>query len=304
MIDVLIIGSGVGGLSAGLYAGRYGLDTLIVGKMLGGATSKAWTVENYPGYMSIDGYDLITKMKEQVEALGVEIKTDKVIKIEKTGDTFRATTEEGDVIESKTIILTAGAERRKLGLDKEEEFAKGKGIHYCLTCDGPMYKGKTIAVIGGGDSAVKGLTLAVQYASKIYVVDMIKELKAEKINLDRIQPHIGKEIELKLGTKVETLLGEDRLTGIKLANGEELQIDGLFVEIGAVSDKNLPDQLEIEVDDEDYIKVNNMMETNVLGVYAAGDVTNFFGHFKQIVTASAMGTVAATTAFNYIKKSR
>lgn len=304
MIDILIIGSGVGGLSAGLYAGRYGLDTLIVGKMLGGATSKAWTVENYPGYMSIDGYDLITKMKEQVEALGVEIKTDKVIKIEKVGDTFRATTEEGDVIEAKTVILTAGAERRKLGLDREEEFAKGKGIHYCLTCDGPMYKGKTIAVIGGGDSAVKGLTLAVQYASKIYVVDMIKELKAEKINLDRIQPHIGKEIELKLGTKVETLLGEDRLTGIKLANGEELQIDGLFVEIGAVSDKNLPDQLEIEVDDEDYIKVNNMMETNVLGVYAAGDVTNFFGHFKQIVTASAMGTVAATTAFNYIKKSR
>ena len=302
MIDVLIVGSGVSGLSAGLYAGRYGLNTLIVGKMLGGATSKAWTVENYPGFMSIDGFDLITKMKEQVEALEVKIKTDKVTKIEKIGDSFKVTTEEGDFIETKTIILTAGAERRKLGLVKEEEFAKGKGIHYCLTCDGPLYKGKTIAVIGAGNSAVKGLSLAVQYASKIYVIDVVKELNAEKINIDRIQPYIGKEIELKLGTKVEELLGEDRLTGVKLANGEELKVDGLFVEIGAVSDKNLPDQLGIAVDDEDYIKVNNMMETNISGVYAAGDVTNFFGHFKQIITASAMGTVAATSAFNYIKK--
>ncbi|HUD20577.1 MAG TPA: FAD-dependent oxidoreductase [Candidatus Saccharimonadales bacterium] len=301
MKDVAIVGSGVTGLAAGLYAARYELSTTIIGDMLGGATSTAWTVENYPGFESIDGYDLVMKMKEQVEKLGVKLVTDKVIKAEKKAETFVLTTEEDQTIETKTVVLTMGAARRKLNLPKEDDFAKGKGIHYCTTCDGPLYKGKIMAIIGGGDAAIKGANLAVQYATKIYIVEMTDHLNPEPTNMKRLQPFIDKgQVEVSLNTKVGSLLGEEKLTGLKLDDGRELKVDGVFVEIGAIPDVELAKQLGVTLDERGYITVNNMMETNIPGVYAAGDTTNFFGHFKQIITGCAQGAVAATSAFKHL----
>lgn len=305
MTDVVIIGSGVAGLASALYAARYELSCLIVGDMLGGATSTAWTVENYPGFESIDGYDLVVKMKEQVEKLGVSILTDKVTTIQKAEAGFVVKTETDQTIEAKTIVFAPGAARRKLGLAKEDDFALGKGVHYCTTCDGPLYKGKTIGVVGGGDSAVKGMNLAVQYAHKIHVFVRDDKLTPEPINLQRLQPHIdSSKVEVHYLTEIAELIGEERLTGVKTKKGDSITLDGLFVEIGAIPEVELAEALGVELDSHGYVTVNNMMETNIPGFYAAGDTTNFFGHFKQVVTACAMGSVAATSAFNYIHQAK
>ncbi|HSX42452.1 MAG TPA: FAD-dependent oxidoreductase, partial [Candidatus Saccharimonadales bacterium] len=182
MTDVVIIGSGIAGLSASLYAARYELSSVVIGDILGGATSSAWTVENYPGFEAIDGYDLIVKVKDQVEKLGVQIATDRVIDIAKMADHFELKTEAGETHQAKAVIFAVGAARRKLNLPKEDDFAMGRGVHYCTTCDGPLYKGKTIGIVGGGDASVKGLNLAVQYAEKIYLIVMTDKLTAEPIN--------------------------------------------------------------------------------------------------------------------------
>lgn len=300
MTDVLIVGSGMAGLSAALYAARYGLKTTVIGHEFGGATSTAWTIENYPGYVEIDGYDLMMKVKEQAEKIGAEIVTDKVTKMEKSGNAFVVNTEEGQKYEAKTIVLAVGAARKKLNLPREEEFSKGKGVHYCTTCDGPLYREKTVAVIGSGDSAIKGLNLTVQYATKIYLLVRGDTIKAEPFNYEKIKHFFGNKIEVMYNTQVTELLGDSRLSGVKLSDGKKLELDGLFVEIGAQPEVELAESLGVELDEHGYVKVNNMMETNIPGLTAAGDVTNFFGHFKQDVTAAAMGSVAATSAFKHI----
>jgi thioredoxin reductase (NADPH) len=301
MVDVLIIGSGMAGLSAAVYAARYNLETLVIGHEFGGATSTAWTVENYPGYVSIDGYDLMMKVKEQAEKTGAEIITDRVNKIEKKGETFVVGTVEGATYEAKTIILGCGAARKKLGLAREDEFALGKGVHYCTTCDGPLYREKIVAVVGGGDSAVKGLNLAVQYAQKIYWLVRGDSIKAEPFNYEKIKHYFGNKIEVRYNTEITELMGKSRLEALKLNGREELPVDGLFVEIGAQPEVELAHQLGVSLDEFGFVKVDNMMETNLPGIYAAGDVTNFFGHFKQDITAAAMGSVAATSAFKHIQ---
>ena len=302
MVDVVIIGSGMAGLSAALYAARYELSTVVIGAELGGATSTAWTIENYPGFTAIDGYDLIIKVKEQVEALGIKILSDRVVAITKTAGGFRLTGESGTAVEAKTVIFAHGAARRKLKLPKEDDFAQGRGVHYCTTCDGPLYKGKTIAIVGGGDASIKGANMAIQFVEKLYLIVKSDQLNAEPINYERLKPHFGEKVELMLKTEVEALLGDDRLSGVRLKDGRELKLDGLFVEIGAVPEMALVTSLGVKLDQAGYVAVNNAMETNVPGVCAAGDATNFFGHFKQDVTAAAMGAVAATSAFNFLSK--
>lgn len=301
MIDVLVIGSGMAGLSAAIYAARYNLETLVIGHEFGGATSTAWTIENYPGYVSIDGYDLMMKVKEQAEKTGAKLVTDRVTKLVRSGDNFIAETAEGQTYTTKTIVLACGAARKKLGLPREDEFALGKGVHYCTTCDGPLYKGKKVAVIGSGDSAVKGIKLAVQYAEEIHWLIRGDVIKAEPFNYEKIKQYFGSKIVVHYNTAITELLGEKRLNAVKLNTGETLTLDGLFVEIGALPEVELAHHLGVALDEFGFVKVDNMMETNVPGIYAAGDVTNFFGHFKQDVTAAAMGSVAATSAFKHIQ---
>ncbi|MEK7376858.1 MAG: FAD-dependent oxidoreductase, partial [Candidatus Margulisiibacteriota bacterium] len=204
---------------------------------------------------------------------------------------------------AKTILFAVGAEYRRLGLPNEKELT-GRGIHYCVTCDGPVYTGKTIALVGGGDTAVKGAVMAADYVKKIFLIAREKKLTAEPINLEHLKK-IGNKIEIILKTEVKQLVGRDKLEKIILSRprqgSAELKIDGLFVEIGSVPNSQLAESLGATLDDQGYIKVNNLMQTNIDGVFAAGDAVNHFGPFKQAITSAAMGAVAATSAYNDVK---
>lgn len=297
--DIIIIGSGAAGLSAALYAGRYRTKTLVIAKEFGGETASAGSIENYPGVPAIDGYDLMTLMKKQTSALGVEVISDEVTAIAKQEHCFEVTTPDA-VYQAHGIIFATGAERRRLGLPNEKELT-GKGVHYCVTCDGPVYSGKIIAMVGGGDASVKGAVLASEYVNKLFLIVRGKEVTAEPINLDKMKK-LGSKIELVLETEVKEIIGKERLGKIILSkqfNGlYELVVDGLFVEVGAIPNVGLAKSLGVELDENGYIKVDNMMRTNIDGIFAAGDAVNHFGSFKQDITAAAMGAVAATSAYN------
>lgn len=301
--DLIIIGSGAAGLSAAIYAGRYLMRVLIVEGEFGGETAKAGVIWNYPGNKGIDGYELMEIMRGQAKEVGAEIIDGKVTAIRKDREQFVVTVEEKEYV-GKTTLLSMGAERRHLGLPNEKELT-GRGVHYCVTCDGPVYTGKTIAMVGGGDASVKGVNLAAQYAEKIYLVVREKEIMAEPINYKEMLA-LGNKVEVLLETEVKEIVGTTHLEKIVLSkpfNGStDMVVHGLFVEIGAEPNTELPKQLGVTMDRSGYIVVDPLMNTNIVGAYSAGDAVNIFGRFKQDITAAATGAVAATSAYEYIKQ--
>lgn len=296
--DLTIIGSGAAGLSAGIYAGRYRMKVAIFSGEFGGETAKAGDIENYPGFKSIDGYELMEKMREQAQTLGIEYIDEKVTTIKRAGHCFEVTAG-NNAYQSSAIILAVGAERKHLGLPNEKELT-GRGVHYCVTCDGPVYGGKTIAMIGGGDASVKGVNLAAEYVNKVFLIVRGKEVVAEPINHEQMKK-FGDKVEVILETEVKELVGKGKLEKLVLSKpyhgSTDLVIDGVFVEIGAKPSVDLAKSLGVELDEYGYIKTDNMMRTNIDGAFAAGDIVNHFGRFKQNITAAAMGAVAATSAY-------
>jgi len=300
--DLIVIGSGAAGLSAALYAGRYRISTLVIKGEFGGETSTAGSIENYPGVKAIDGYDLMKIMKEQVEVTGAEIKEGKAIGIERRGECWKVMTENGEAYQGSTVILAVGSRRRHLNLPNEKELT-GKGVHYCWTCDGPLYGGKTVAMVGGGDSSIKGVNFLAEYAKKVYLIVRGGQVHAEPINHERMK-NLGDKVEVLLETEVKEIIGEKRLEKLVLSkpyqNSLDLVVDGVFVEIGFDPDKTFAEQLDLELDEKGYMKVDSMMRTRAPGIFAAGDATTHFGNFKQDITAAAMGAVAATAAYEYL----
>ncbi len=300
--DLIVVGSGAAGLSAALYAGRYKMKTLVIEGEFGGETSTAGSIENYPGVKAIDGYDLMKIMKEQAQDTGAEIKKGRAVGVERMGECWKVTTESDETYESKTVILAIGSRRRHLDLPNEKELT-GKGVHYCWTCDGPLFGGKTVAMVGGGDSSVKGVNFLAEYAKKIYFIVRGNEVRAEPINHERMKK-LGDKVEVLLETEVKELQGTQKLEKIVLSKeysgSTDLVVDGLFIEIGFDPDKTFAEQLDLELDEKGYMKVDNMMRTRVPGIFAAGDATTHFGSFKQDITAAAMGAVAATAAYEYL----
>ncbi len=301
--DSIIVGSGAAGLSAGIYAGRYKMKVLIVGGKFGGESATGGVFWNYPGTGPIDGYELMKNMKKQAIDGGAEFIEGEVVEIRHEGHCFSLIVAEGkkplQEFATRTIILANGAERRRLGLSNEKELSN-KGIHYCVTCDGPVYVDKTIAVVGGGDAAIKGVNLAGQYAKKIYVLVRGGEIRAEPINSDEMKK-LGDKVEILFNTEIKELVGQEKLEKLILSapykGSNELPVEGLFVEIGAMPNTELPKSIGIELDERSYITVDNSMKTNIDGIFACGDNVNFFGGFKQAITAAAMGAVAATSAY-------
>lgn len=302
--DLIIVGTGAAGLSAALYAGRYRMKTLVIGDAFGGYTTIAGPIDNYPGAKKIDGFDLMITMKEQALEAGAEIIDGRLTALEKTDDGFEVTTETGEKYSGATVILATGTEHRRLGLPNEHELTS-KGVHYCVTCDGPLYGGKEIAVVGGGDSAIKGVNLVAEYAKKIYVIVRGAALRAEPIQLENLKK-LGDKIEILYETHVSEIVGTDHFEKVILSkphNGSnELVVDGLFIEVGALPRTELVKSIGVELDEKGYIKPDTMMKTNVPGVFAAGDVMNLFHGFKQDITAACMGAVAATSAYEYFKR--
>lgn len=297
--DLVIIGSGAAGLSAALYAGRYRMKTLIIGKEFGGETAKAGAIENYPGAPDIDGFELMNVMKKQVSSLAIELVGAEVREVSREAHCFAVVAGKNEY-QTHAILFATGAERRRLNLPNEKELT-GKGVHYCVTCDGPVYSGMKIALVGGGDSSVKGAVLAAEYVDKLFLIVRGKELIAEPINMERLKA-LGGKIEVLLETEVTKIVGEKKLEKLVLSKpyggSLDLVVDGLFVEIGALPNVELAKSLGVSLDERGYIKVNNAMQTNIDGVFAAGDAVNHFGSFKQDITAAATGAVAATSVYD------
>lgn len=300
--DVVIAGQGAAAFAAGMYAARYQIRPVIIGETFGGETAIGGLIENYPGYPEIDGFDLMMKFREAVDKYEVPVLDDKVVGINKSSDGFMTSTLSGDEYFGSSVIIAVGRERRTLGLEHEEEWT-GMGVSYCSVCDAPMHRGNKVAVVGGGDSAIKGATLLSKYADQVYLIYRKESFtRPEPVNLRHLNE--SSNIEKIFGTNVIELKGENGLESIVLDREydgkSELEVDGIFVEIGADPRVDLARQLNVELNDIDEIIVDKTGRTNVEGVLAAGDITDASGDLKQTITAAAQGALAATAAYEWV----
>ena len=295
--DLIIIVAGPAGLTAGIYASRYKLKTLILGEILGGTASEAYEICNYPGFEKIKGYELIKKFLEQAKMLGAEIKIEEALEIKKNS-LFTIKTNKSEY-SGKKIIIATGTKRTRLNLPNEKELA-GKGISYCAVCYAAFYKDKIVGVAGGGNAALTAAILLSKFAKKVYLIYRRNEFKkAEPVWVDEIKKN--KKIEIMFNKEIKELIGNERLDKIKLSDNALLEVDGLFVEIGSVSNISLAQKLGLEIKN-DFILVDKTQETNIKGIFAAGDVTN--NALKQVITACSEGATAATYAYRSIEKEK
>ena len=300
--DLLIIGQGAAAFAAALYAARYQIKPAVIGETFGGETATGGMIENYPGYPEIDGFDLMLKFREQADKYEVPVIDDKVVGLENADGHYTATTFGGDTYTGASVLLAVGRERRKLGLEHEEEWT-GKGVSFCSTCDAPLHRGNVVAVVGGGDAAIKGAVLLTRYAQKIYVIYRGSRFtRPEPANL-RALGEAG-NAETLFNTNVVALKGEDGLSSIVLdreyEGSTEIAVHGIFLEIGADPRSELAVQLGADLNELDEVVVDRRMRTNVPGVFAAGDLTDASGELKQTITAAAQGAQAAATAYEYV----
>ena len=305
MYDLIIIGGGAAGFGAGVYAGRYELSVaLFEGPKPGGETATGGKFENYPGIVAIDGYDLYQQMRLHAGAVGTKVMPGTVTAVSRDGGCFSVRTDDGKERHTASVIFAHGQSRRYLGLPNEEALT-GHGVSYCATCDGPLYKGKIVAVVGGGDASVKGVNLLAEYAHKIYLIVRGDAIIAEPVNETRMR-HKGNKVEILFTTEVKELIErEGKFTGVRLSkqfsDSDRLMLDGLFIEIGAKPETVLPEALGLTLNDKGYIHVDQFQRTNVRGVFAAGDCTDGSGDFRQAIMAAAQGSMAATSAYEYVR---
>ena len=306
-LDVLIAGQGAAAYAAALYSARYQLNTLMAAEQFGGETATGGLIENYPGAPDVDGFDLMLRFKEQTDALEVPLVSSNLVHVRPEGDAFLCDLEDGSTIRALSVILAIGRERRKLYLPHEDEWV-GKGVSYCSTCDAPLYRGKRVAVVGGGSAAVEGAVLIAKYAAQVYLIYRRESFTRPEPVLLRILEQTGNVARLT-STEVTALLGSDEegLRGICISRPYEgrdsLDVDGLFIEIGADPRTQVARELELELNSAtDEVHVNRLMQTNMPGIYAAGDLTDASGALKQTVTAAAQGAVAALSAYTYVSE--
>jgi thioredoxin reductase (NADPH) len=301
--EVIIIGSGPAGYTAGIYTARAGLNPLLIASSVeaGGELMKTTEVENYPGFPNgLQGPELMDSFRQQAERFGTEVLLDDVIEVDLTGTTKIVKTGGGKTFEAKTVILATGAAYRELGLPREKELS-GYGISWCATCDGFFFREKTIAVVGGGDSAMEEATFLTRFASKVYLIHRRDSFKASKIMQERALAN--PKIEVIWNTEIAELLGEGKLTGVttrNLVDGTEkqLDLDGLFIAIGNDPRVWLIEN-QVELTSDKFIKVDGRSsKTSLPGVFAAGDVID--PTYRQAITAAGSGCVAALDAEHYL----
>ena len=296
--DVLIIGSGVSGLAAAMYSARFDLKTIVVGDTPGGVITLTNEVSNYPGFKQVTGIELADKIREHAKEYGVEILTDKINKVNGSFGSFISESSES-VFRSKVVIFATGTKARKLNVPGEDDFF-GKGVHTCALCDGPFYKDKVVAVVGGSDSAAKEALLLTEYAKKVYIIYRGKKIHPEPVNAKRISTN--PKIEIIPMTNVVEIKGEKKVSKVVLDreyNGDnELEIDGLFIEIGHIPLSYVAEQMGVELNEKSEIKIDRNARTNIEGVFAAGDVVDTA--FKQAITGVAEGVTAAWSAYQLI----
>lgn len=294
--DSIIIGAGPAGLSAAIYLKRANIDVLVVEKgAFGGKVNYTAIIDNYLGEENVFGPDLAFKFYNHAIENDVDIVSDDIINVTKKDQVFIVKSSDEEYL-AKTIIVASGTTDKKLDLVNANKF-EHHGISYCAVCDGPLYKNKTVAVIGGGNSALEESLYLANIASKVYLIHRREEFRGENKLVDKIKTNSN--IELKLSSSVVELLGNDKLETIKLSNGETLNVSALFPYIGQIANTNFLDFKNL-CNESGYIIVNSNMETCVDGLFAAGDVTN--KKLKQIVTATGDGALAATSVIEYLRR--
>ena len=303
MYDLIILGVGPAGLTAGIYASRYKIKHAIIGSVFDGSVSKAHLIENWPSEKSIKGSDLIVKFYDHAKSLGSEIIQEEVVEIDKDDGVFVVKTNLNKSYKAKAVLIAFGTKHRKLNVSGEEEFL-GRGVSYCAVCDGAFFKDKTVAVVGGSNSAAMAAEMLSDYASQIYVVYRKELMRCEPVILERLEKN--PKIEIIYNTNVTRVMGEKKVEFVeidkKYNNNDKIKIDGLFIEVGAVPSVDLVKKLGVEIDKGGSIIIAVDSATNIKGAYAAGDITNGSNGLRQIVTAVSEGAIAATSIYKYLKE--
>ena len=303
VFDVVIVGAGPAGLTAALYCVRSGLSVQVIGKIVGGQAAEASLIENYPGFKAIAGIELMNRFAEQVESLGVKVLNDEVTGIEQVGDLFVVKTSWSGDFRCRAVILAIGAEPRKLGIKGEEEF-RGKGVSYCAVCDGPLFRGRDVAVVGGGNSALDAALYLSGLAKTVYLIHRRSEFRAVKALVDKVneRSNIVKKlnmtpVEIGGGRFVEWIKVRDVNSGVE----EQINVNAVFIEVGRRVNSDFLRGF-VELDEQGQIVVDSLCRTSRRGVFAAGDATII--PYKQVVIAAGDGAKAALSAYEYLKASR
>lgn len=295
--DMIVIGGGPAGYTSALYAARAGLDALVIEKMsAGGQMAVTDTIDNYSGFAEgIPGWELGMKMQAGAERFGAVTKYAEVKSLELSGAVKKVETA-SETLLAKTVVIATGAGPRELGIDREGEFIS-RGVHYCAHCDGRFYKNKVVAVVGGGNSALEDALYLSRLASKVYLIHRRDSFRASKIYVDALAKSTN--IEFLANSSISELIADERVTGIRLADGRELAVNGLFVSIGRKPASELVAG-QLDLDEGGYIVADESTRTNIEGVYAVGDVRT--KPLRQVVTAVGDGAVAVHFAEEYLAK--
>lgn len=302
--DTIIIGGGPAGLSAALYAARYQLKTIIITELLGGLVTEAPLVDDYLGLPDTPGNKLVEKFVNHVKKYNVPIIIDRVEDVKRENNLWCAYTRLHGKICGYTVIIAVGSRKRKLRVPGEERLA-GRGVSYCAACDGPLFKGKRVIVVGGGNSAFTSALYLASLASEVILIHRRDQFRAFKVYVEKARN--TPNIRILTNTVIKEIIGENRVEAVKIQNtktGEEriIKVDGVFVEIGLEPPRDFLEKIGIKVDENGYAYVNIDQSTNLPGVYVAGDAAGgpHKYKFEQIITAAADGAVAADAAFKYI----
>ncbi len=298
MHDVVIVGAGPAGLTAGMYCARAGRKTLVLGNIYGSQQSMGGLYENYPGFPDgIQGIELSERMLQQAKKFGAENQPENASKVVSLGNLFRIKTESWQY-EARALILAMGSSHRKLGVPGEEKYA-GKGVSYCVHCDGALFKGKAVAVVGRGNGVARGGLYLANLAEKVHLLNTETKLSAESTYIDRLKGLSN--VAVVNGADVTGINGDDLVLGVEFNVGgtpRSVKVSGVFVEIGMKPNVELAQDLGVELTQGGFVKVNRLnQETNILGVFAAGDIT---GGRMQVTTAVGSGASAAISANQYI----
>ncbi|BCU68243.1 thioredoxin-disulfide reductase [Sulfolobales archaeon HS-7] len=306
VFDTIIIGMGPAAYGTALYTARYMLNTLIIGETPGGQLTEAGEVDDYLGLIGYQAADVIKVFNSHVIKYKVPQLMDTVESFRREGDYYVVKTKRKGEFKSKTIIVTVGVKRRKLNVPGEQEFA-GRGVSYCSICDAPLFKGREVVVVGGGDSALEGAELLSRYATKVYLVHRRDSFRAQPVYVKMVSEKPNVEIIMNsVVTKIEgeKIVKEVEIENIKNKQRRKLNVNGIFVEIGFEPPVDFARKNNLETDENGYIKVDDWMRTNLPLVYAAGDCTNKWLGFRQIITAVSQGAIAAYSAYKDLSEGK
>jgi len=296
--DLIIIGAGPAGITAAIYAARKKINCLVVTLDVGGQAALSGTIENYTGYQFVSGIELVAKFEEHVKKYNVEVRENEAVKevLEENGK-IRVKTEKNTYL-SRTVIIASGKKSKALGAAGEKEL-KNKGLTYCATCDGPLFEGKKVAVVGGGNSALDAALQLVRIAEEIYVINILDSLGGDAVMREKLEK--SKKVTIINNAEVTKILGQKMVEGIayrKDSEEKELIVQGVFVEIGLIPNSEFA--IGVNKNEQGEILVNAQTGTNVPGIFAAGDVTSVFE--KQIIIAAGEGSKAALKVFKYLSE--